>query len=142
MQRLVMAAGSILLLTLVNQPKPFAPHRPAGPAAIVLANDDAITTDNTDDDQPPSASVQPPPGSAQPPPAPVQSPTASVQPPPASAQPPDFSSLAGGLGTPDKKLYCRPVRCSLIDFAAGSFGFAATVTEPHGSTLNKEIRNG
>ena len=40
MQRLLMAAGSILLLTTAAHPAAFAPHRPAHPAAFILAEDD------------------------------------------------------------------------------------------------------
>ena len=48
MQRLLMAAGSILLLTTVAHPQPFAPHRPAHPAAFILAADDDGPSDNSD----------------------------------------------------------------------------------------------
>src|SRR5262249_38101840 len=48
MQRLLMAAGSILLLTTVAHPQPFAPHRTAHPAAFILAADDGGSSDNGD----------------------------------------------------------------------------------------------
>src|SRR5262249_46095344 len=49
MQRLLMAAGSILLLTTVAHPHPFATHRPANPASFTLAaDDDGGSSDNGD----------------------------------------------------------------------------------------------
>lgn len=40
MQRLLMAAGSILLLTTVAHSQPFALHRPAHPTVFILAGDE------------------------------------------------------------------------------------------------------